>query len=426
MVNKTFLDDLDPLMALLSRADVVSLFDAASIETLTPARLENLPLPQGMSLRQTKRLMSGVLRLHATPAPLILHDSSAWHVFTREMMACLSDFDRLCTSGSELDATISKRGGRKFLVHAFTSEAVAAGQLDGVVISYDAAHALLKSDARPASDEERVLVNTYNAFLQLPDLTVGELTTEKLIRMYDLLREGTAYPPFAPDEPLGVGSVDMTRLEYLSLLTDVAEGRFRQASAHPAISALFLQANLRLAKPFPAWNASLASLMARGHALHWGYPVLSFLPLLDATLAWEEGRLELPGFPPSMPDPFMSLLAPDDDLTEFVSLGLLLMRESLRNLEAYVDATDARDAELLGLLDMDPLLNSRQRGVLGAALDNPDSVFHIRAHQAMHGVVYSTARTDLVELAAKGYLTQARVGKTLTFRPAGDLRDQIS
>lgn len=41
--------------------------------------------------------------------------------------------------------------------------------------------------------------------------------------------------------------------------------------------------------------------------------------------------------------------------------------------------------------------------------------------RAKYGVVYQTARTDLLDLAEKGLLTKYKVGRAYHFRPSGKL-----
>ncbi|MBT3579198.1 MAG: hypothetical protein HN501_04330 [Waddliaceae bacterium] len=68
-----------------------------------------------------------------------------------------------------------------------------------------------------------------------------------------------------------------------------------------------------------------------------------------------------------------------------------------------------------GLMTFDPELNIRQSALLFHAMKHPSEVFSIKAHQTTNHISYQTARTDLLELADKGYLKQIKKGKTFYF-----------
>jgi Fic family protein len=66
-------------------------------------------------------------------------------------------------------------------------------------------------------------------------------------------------------------------------------------------------------------------------------------------------------------------------------------------------------------------LNSRQIAILNDARRHPGARMTIDGHRTLARVVYQTARTDLLGLAALGYLEQFKIGKKLSFIPVRDL-----
>ncbi|HUH04493.1 MAG TPA: hypothetical protein VML75_21000, partial [Kofleriaceae bacterium] len=66
-------------------------------------------------------------------------------------------------------------------------------------------------------------------------------------------------------------------------------------------------------------------------------------------------------------------------------------------------------------------LNNRQVVLLGHALRHPDARFTIEGHRTSHRVVYETARTDLLDLVARGLLEQRKTGRKLVFSPVPGL-----
>ena len=59
--------------------------------------------------------------------------------------------------------------------------------------------------------------------------------------------------------------------------------------------------------------------------------------------------------------------------------------------------------------------------VINAGLRNPDATYTFTSHAVSHGVVYQTARTDLLELVSRGLLVSRKDGRTYVFSPPPDL-----
>lgn len=85
--------------------------------------------------------------------------------------------------------------------------------------------------------------------------------------------------------------------------------------------------------------------------------------------------------------------------------------------------SEAREVE--SLLPGSPTLNHRQLLVVRDALRDPSEPFTIQAQARRNGVVYQSARTDLLGLEALGLLTKRKVGKKLVFRAEPDLAERL-
>ena len=70
-------------------------------------------------------------------------------------------------------------------------------------------------------------------------------------------------------------------------------------------------------------------------------------------------------------------------------------------------------------------LNHRQISLLRSALKNTDAALRIDAHQNTHGVVYQTARADLMDLESLGLLVKAKRGNAYEFYPVPELLKQL-
>ena len=112
------------------------------------------------------------------------------------------------------------------------------------------------------------------------------------------------------------------------------------------------------------------------------------------------------------------------DATYFVLNQLAVICRSIDELYAYLGrkANEVLETERrLRTTD----LNHRQKALLAHALRHPDAEYTFRSHQTSHGIVYQSARTDLLQLADRGYLRRRTVGQRFHFRPAADLVDRL-
>jgi Fic family protein len=115
----------------------------------------------------------------------------------------------------------------------------------------------------------------------------------------------------------------------------------------------------------------------------------------------------------------------DADLTYFILHQLDVLRRAIDELYGYLESRAARLGQVERLLGRSGRFNRRQLDLLAHALKRPDGVYTFRTHQTSHGVVYQTARDDLLELEEMGLLDRGKVGREFRFYPADDLEAQI-
>ncbi len=115
----------------------------------------------------------------------------------------------------------------------------------------------------------------------------------------------------------------------------------------------------------------------------------------------------------------------DNDLTYFLLHLLDVIDRAITELNTYSESktiqTRALEKKLKGLKH----LNHRQRALISHALRHPHHEYTIASHQMSHGVVYQTARTDLLNLATRGLLTMSKIGQTQYFSPVPELEKRL-
>lgn len=418
MVETPLPQDFETVMQFIDRPDIQALFERAAQRAVTRDTLTEIPLPAGLTLTQTEVLLGAVHRLRAIRIPLPDFDGQTyWYMMPHDMKSLLRAIDHHCTSGSELDREISNQHGRRFLVRALVEEAIAASRLDGADIPDNQAYELVQMDRTPATDDERVIVNAHRLLSELPGLAEDALTPERLLAIYERVAEGTEHVAFDEAELIGGPVAELTRLQVLKHLCAIANYQQDVTAEHPAITALVLLWDVSYWKPFPKYNATIARVLFRVHATRHNYPVLGLLPI-SAIAASNADRV-----PGSVSGPHFTRLArySEVDMTAQVTAHLGAVHAAIQRLREQIAHVRERDDALRELLQSDPLLNARQRSILGRALREPGARFRIRYHQTTHNIAYSTARADLMQLEEKGYLRQEQEGKAFVFVAAEGL-----
>ena len=102
-----------------------------------------------------------------------------------------------------------------------------------------------------------------------------------------------------------------------------------------------------------------------------------------------------------------------------------VIRKAINDLYEYIarrtsELVDAQH-ELAGLAN----LNQRQRDLIQHVLRHSREDYTIEFHRSQHDVVYETARSDLLDLVARGLMRKRKRGRVWVFAPLADLREKL-
>jgi len=393
------------------------------------------PMPAGMSPVSTWELMRKFSRIVGIELPIPdLRDAEYWYRRTQDLSDIAAVVSRACSPDSRLHHTMTSAAGQHFLIRVRIVETIAATRLDGLSIPESDADILLRLDRTPRNATERLVVNTFGAIGELPDLVAKPFSRKLFRHLRDLLLEGVDTADLQRAEaPLGTGLFEwpdeMTerfadrQMDYFAAYANHETG---SEYDHAMLRALLLTDSFRFYRPLKEVSNQVGRLATHLYALKHGLPVLGLLPASRVKLDWDEGRILPPAVSfdrPTFED--LRRRAPGD-LTSLQTLAAQLMLIALNDVERYVDEWEERDHQLRQMLKKDRFLNDRQRGILGRALRKPDAEFTIRYHKTNHGIAYPTARRDFLDLVEKGYLVLHQRGKVFVFTPAENLAEALA
>jgi Fic family protein len=386
--------------------------------------LTSSPLPQGMSAKETWDLLFALRRISAVWFPLENPEGVRYGYFlAQDVVNHLRTIEQYCRSHSSLHQAIQEREGRRFLTRSRIQEAIAAIELDGVAIEHRDAGRLLHAGRTPRCADEQLVLNSHELLVELEGLASGPFSPELFTHLYERLTaevdtgqlvRGTVPHRFFP-YPAVSESIGGDPSESLQAICDYANGKTGDPEEPPVIAALAVGEALAFWRPLPDFNNAIAWIAFRLYALKHDYPVLGYLPLLNAGLRWERGELP-PGtvrFDFVEDHPF-ERFPKEADWTPRILTNLELAVAALQTLLGYVEVSDSRDSEIAAF---DPSLNHRQLSVVARALRRADAEFRVSYHRVTHNVAYATARADLLDLVEKGYLVKELRGQEFVFTP---------
>ena len=321
----------------------------------------------------------------------------------------------------------------RYIVSSLIEEAITSSQLEGASTSRAVAKEMLRSGRQPRDRSERMIYNNYRAMNTVRSWKDDALTPERVLELHRIVTDGTLDNPDAagrlqrPDEvrvrvfdratgePRHIPPAAELLPDRLASMCRFGNGGPTESFLHPVVRSILLHFWLAYDHPFEDGNGRTARAIFYWSMLKHGYWLTEFLSI-STLLNRAPGRYSRA---------FLYTETDDRDTTYFIVNQLKIICRSIEELHAYLGRKirEVRETERL-LRQAD--LNHRQLALLSHALRHPDAEYTFRSHQTSHGVVYQSARTDLLDLEQRGLLSRRRVGQRFYFRPATDLAERLA
>ena len=330
------------------------------------------------------------------------------------------------------DTIVNPATRDKYVMSSLVEEAITSSQLEGASTSRRVAKEMLRTGRAPKDRSEQMILNNYRAMQFVRERIDQPLTPQLVVEIQRVVTEGTL------DHPSDAGRLQQpgdTRVrvwgdrdqvlhtpppaeqlpDRLRALCDFANGG-GEGFVHPVVRAILLHFWLGYDHPFADGNGRTARILFYWAMLREGYWLTEFLSI---------SRI-LRKAPSQYARSFLLTETDENDLTYFLLYHLRVVLRAVDDLLAYVERKEreVRDAERL--VRSAGRLNHRQLALVSHALRNPDASYTVQSHRRSHGVVYETARSDLLDLAALGLLVQSKIGKAFRFTPAPDLGGRLA
>lgn len=342
-------------------------------------------------------------------------------------------------AGQILSATqVATPGNRdRYVLQSLFEEAITSSQLEGAAATRKVAEAMLREGRQPRDHGERMIFNNFRTMKAVQGLRDTPITSERVLELHRLVTEGTLDNPAdagrlrRSDDVRVVDNRDGStlhqpptfgelpeRLERLCAFANVGEDE--RPFVHPVLRAILLHFMVGYDHPFVDGNGRLARTLFYWAMARGGYWMTEFVSISHI----------LRRAPAQYVRAYLHTETDGGDTTYFLIHQLETIRKAIAALQDYLARKSAEQRSTENLLSTSPglraKLNHRQVALLTHALKHPGEVYSLEGHQRSHGVVYQTARTDLLALVELSLLDKSRSGRAFVFIAPADLQQRIA
>lgn len=325
----------------------------------------------------------------------------------------------------------------RYLMHSLIEEAITSSQLEGASTTRRIAEQMLREGRRPKDHSERMIFNNFKAMETIRTFRHEAITPNRILELHKIVTEHTLENPteagrLRQDNQIAVRDrTDGTllhqppdygelpqRLDRLCQFANQTEND--TPYIHPVLRAIILHFMIGYDHPFADGNGRTARALFYWSMAKQGYWLAEFISISHF----------LRKAPSQYVRAYLQTETDDRDITYFARHQLKTIRQATQALHTYLDDAIQSQKETEKLLarnanKLREQLNHRQITLLTSALRNPEHTYRMDTHQRTHGIVYETARHDLLQLEALGLLLKYKQGKAYVFSAPADLRQKL-
>lgn len=336
------------------------------------------------------------------------------------------------TAGAPLQAE-----SQRFLLGSLIEEAITSSQLEGAATTRKVAADMLRSGRKPRDHSEQMIFNNYRAMEHLRPLRDETLTPGHVLELHRMITEDTLENPQDAGRFRGNDEVQVVdarnetvlhipptfkelpdRMQRLCDFANADEGSL--PFVHPVLRAILLHFMVGYDHPFADGNGRTARALFYWAMARSGYWLMEYISISHI----------LRKAPAQYVRAYLYTETDRNDTTYFLLHQLRTIRKAISALHEYVHRKTREQQETERMLASSPSLrgrfNHRQQSLLNHALRNAGAAYRVDSHQRTHGVVYQTARSDLLGLEAAGLLEKARQGNAFVFYAPVNLGERLA
>ena len=310
---------------------------------------------------------------------------------------------------------------KRYMISSLMEEAIASSIIEGASTTRKVAKSMLREKRKPKNKSEKMIVNSFETMQYILDIKDKKITPELILEVQkkvtrDTLEDSEDEGNFRDNDDIVVGHnmhpeiiahipPDYKKIpDLIKKLCDFANNDSEEF-IHPVIKGVILHFLIGYIHPFNDGNGRTARSIYYWYMLSQGYWLFEYMSL-SRRIVRSRKEYDLA---------YLYTEYDEMDLTYFIKYNLKCIAESLDDLMDYVKRKQKEQKEIKKIIHKFPELNLRQGMILEDFMRNPNKIFTINEISETFRVVYQTARTDLLLLNNKGFITKKISGRSFVF-----------
>lgn len=346
------------------------------------------------------------------------------------MLKKLHEMDMSVGGALETSGIIPAEDGSRFLVSSLMEESIASSQLEGAATTRKVAKEMLRSERKPSNKSEQMILNNYRTIKQIAEIKDKPINATFLLGLHRTITEDTLENAeeggrFRQTDDIFV----QDRIDGTVLHTPPASERIPELVGeicafankedeewiHPIVKAIILHFLVGYVHPFTDGNGRAARAVFYWYLLSKGYWLLEYVSISRVIVKK----------PVQYARAYLYTEQDDNDLTYFINYNLDVVDTALQELKNYVAEKRKEKESLYKFLSLGNI-NRRQAILLNQFSQDAKKTTSIKEAMNTFGVVYQTARSDLLLLENMGFLKKKTVGrKKLLFMRADSFEKRL-
>lgn len=350
---------------------------------------------------------------------------------TNRMQKLCHDFDMNFGGSWASDSVIPQENREQFLISSLMEEAIYSSQMEGAATTRKVAKDMLRKKITPKDKSQQMIVNNYQTIRFIVENKSTNLTPELILHIHRLMTENTLHNSedagrLRENDDVVVENaitheVVHTPPSYQELPQFIVDlcNFFNEADSmifiHPIIRGIIIHFMVAYMHPFVDGNGRTARALFYWYMLKQGYWLTEYLSI-SRVIAKSKKAYE---------KAYLYVECDKMDLGYFIIYNLKVLEQSFKQLQDYIKKKQSEKNSANIFLKLGNI-NVRQAQILRIFVDNPKEVLTIKDLQAKFMVSPTTAKSDMVGLIERGFISEIAFNKVKHGYIKGDNFDQIT
>ncbi|MBP3253028.1 MAG: Fic family protein [Bacteroidales bacterium] len=336
---------------------------------------------------------------------------------TSQMQRLCYGFDKMFESFWASDNETQTVEKKNYLISSLMEEAIYSSQIEGASTTRIVAKEMLRKKKSPQNKSQQMIVNNYNTIQYITQHRNDPLTEEGLLNVHRLMTEKTLDNPenagqFRTNDDVVVTDITANKVvytpptykeipEFVHTLCEMFNSdNYPQTFIHPIIKGIIIHFMLAFMHPFADGNGRTARALFYWYMLKEKYWLTEYMSI-SRVIAKSKKSYE---------KTFRYCESDSNDIGYFVMYNLKTLQTSFRQLNDYIQRKQQQKKSAKAFM-LKGNINRRQAMILQRLTEEPDEIITVKDIQDLFSVSSMTARKDLTDLVAQGYLTEFAINK---------------